>query len=42
MIAGILESDDAIEGMLSFMQKRDPAWTGTVPKDIPDWLPWRS
>jgi enoyl-CoA hydratase/carnithine racemase len=41
LIAGMLESEDAIEGVLSFMQKRDPAWTGTVPKDIPDWLPWQ-
>jgi enoyl-CoA hydratase/carnithine racemase len=41
LIAGCATSQDAVEGVLSFMQKRDPRWTGEVPADLPDHLPWR-
>jgi len=41
LIAGCATSQDAVEGVLSFMQKRDPQWTGEVPGDLPDYLPWR-
>ncbi|CAM3611884.1 enoyl-CoA hydratase-related protein [Smaragdicoccus niigatensis] len=41
LIAGMLEQDDTIEGMLSFLQKRAPEFTGKVPDDIPAFLPWR-
>jgi enoyl-CoA hydratase/carnithine racemase len=41
LIAGCATSRDAMEGVLSFMQKRDPQWTERVPEDLPDYLPWR-
>lgn len=41
LIAGCVTSQDAAEGVLSFLQRRDPSWTGRVPADLPDHLPWR-
>jgi enoyl-CoA hydratase/carnithine racemase len=42
LIASCGASPDAVEGVLSFLQRRPPAFTGTVPADLPDFLPWRS
>ncbi len=41
LIAGCVNSPDAVEGVLSFLQKRDPEWTESVGADLPDFLPWR-
>lgn len=41
LIAGCANSPDAIEGVVSFLQKRDPEWTEKVSNDLPDFLPWR-
>jgi enoyl-CoA hydratase/carnithine racemase len=41
LIAGCATSPDAVEGVVSFLQKRDPEWTEKVSKDLPDYLPWR-
>jgi enoyl-CoA hydratase/carnithine racemase len=41
LIAGCAESPDAVEGVLSFLQKRAPEWTESVPDDLPEFLPWR-
>jgi enoyl-CoA hydratase/carnithine racemase len=40
LIAGAVDSPDAAEGILSFLQRRDPQWTGEVPDDLPPHLPW--
>jgi enoyl-CoA hydratase/carnithine racemase len=40
LIAGAVDSPDAAEGILSFLQRRDPQWTGEVPDDLPPYLPW--
>lgn len=32
----IMTQPDVVEGIMSFMQKRKPEWTGKVPGDIPD------
>lgn len=40
LIAGCATSPDAVEGVVSFLQKRDPAWTGVISKDLPGYLPW--
>jgi enoyl-CoA hydratase/carnithine racemase len=41
LIASCATSPDAAEGVLSFLQRRDPQWTGEVPRDLPGFLPWR-
>ena len=41
LIAGAVHNPDTAEGILSFLQRRDPRWTGEVPKDLPPDLPWR-
>jgi hypothetical protein len=30
---------DAIEGGLAYFERRQAAWTGSIVKDWPDWLP---
>lgn len=40
LIASCATSPDAVEGVLSFLQHRDPEWSGTPGKDLPDFLPW--
>jgi len=41
LIAGLGSSPDAIEGVMSFFEKRPPNFPGLVPDDLPDFLPWR-
>jgi enoyl-CoA hydratase/carnithine racemase len=41
LIASVTASPDAIEGIVSFLSKRAPEWTGVISKDLPDFLPWR-
>jgi enoyl-CoA hydratase/carnithine racemase len=41
LIAGLPASADAVEGVMSFLEKRSPAFPGTVPDDLPGFLPWR-
>ena len=41
LIAGCAQSRDAVEGVISFLQKRDPEWSETVGEDLPGYLPWR-
>lgn len=41
LIAGAAGNPDAIEGVMSFLQRRPPQFTGTVSADLPDYLPWR-
>jgi enoyl-CoA hydratase/carnithine racemase len=42
LIAGCASSPDAVEGVLSFLQKRDPEWREKVSTDLPPYLPWLS
>ena len=35
-----LRSPDAFEGVTSFLQRRPPNFPGSVPADLPDYLPW--
>ncbi|EIE98778.1 enoyl-CoA hydratase-related protein [Saccharomonospora glauca] len=39
LIASIRHSPDAVEGVLSFLQKRPPEFRGRVPEDLPAFLP---
>lgn len=41
LIASCATSPDAIEGVMSFLQRRPPNWQGTVPRDLPAFLPWQ-
>jgi enoyl-CoA hydratase/carnithine racemase len=41
LIASCAESADAVEGVMSFLQRRPPEFTGLISKDLPDFLPWR-
>lgn len=41
LIAGCAQSPDAVEGVISFLQKRDPEWTERVSDGLPGYLPWR-
>ncbi|MFJ2756346.1 enoyl-CoA hydratase-related protein [Nocardioides sp. NPDC087217] len=40
LIAGLPTNADAVEGVMSFLEKRPPAFANTVEKDVPAWLPW--
>ncbi|MCP3138629.1 enoyl-CoA hydratase-related protein [Pyxidicoccus xibeiensis] len=41
LIASLGQSEDAMEGVMSFLQKRPAKFPRTVSKDIPSFLPWR-
>lgn len=41
LIADCATSPEAVEGIMSFLQRRDPDWSGQVPRDLPGYLPWR-
>jgi enoyl-CoA hydratase/carnithine racemase len=41
LIAGAAGNPDAVEGVMSFLQRRPPEFPGKVSKDLPDYLPWR-
>jgi enoyl-CoA hydratase/carnithine racemase len=40
LIGSLPSSPDAVEGVLSFLQKRPPEFTMRVDTDLPDFLPW--
>jgi enoyl-CoA hydratase/carnithine racemase len=40
LIGGLPANPDAVEGVMSFLQKRPPEFGMTVTKDLPDDLPW--
>ncbi|MGH3877241.1 MAG: enoyl-CoA hydratase-related protein [Actinophytocola sp.] len=40
LIASCMTNPDTAEGILSFLQRRDPEWSGKPGKDLPDFLPW--
>lgn len=40
LVAGIADSPDAVEGVLSFLQKRPPEFTLSPETDLPEFLPW--
>lgn len=40
LIASIGDNPDAVEGVLSFLQKRPPQFTLGPEQDLPDFLPW--
>lgn len=41
LIADAAKNPDTVEGIVSFLQKRPPAFPGRVSTDLPDYLPWR-
>lgn len=40
LIAGAAGNPDAVEGVMSFLQRRPPKFTGRVSADLPGYLPW--
>jgi enoyl-CoA hydratase/carnithine racemase len=40
LIEDAAANPDTVEGVVSFLQKRPPAFPGRVSKDLPDYLPW--
>lgn len=39
LIAGLPTNKDAIEGVMSFLEKRPPVFATTVESGLPEWLP---
>jgi len=40
LIASCVQSSDAVEGIMSFLQRRPPEFTLRTPEDLPPFLPW--
>lgn len=40
LIASCVDNPDTVEGVLSFLERRPPNFTGTVDADLPAFLPW--
>ena len=40
LIHDLTRGPDAVEGVRSFFERRDPDFPGRVPADLPDYLPW--
>lgn len=40
LVLHLLGSADAVEGVTSFLQRRAPVFPGTVPDDVPPFVPW--
>lgn len=40
IIHGLFGSKDNLEGVMSFLEKRQVNFTGTFPKDAPNGYPW--
>jgi hypothetical protein len=40
LIGGLPSNPDAVEGVMSFLQKRPPNFGMRVGDDLPDFLPW--
>jgi enoyl-CoA hydratase/carnithine racemase len=41
LIASVANTPDSVEGVVSFLGKRPPEWTGRVSTGLPGFLPWR-
>ncbi|MFE9763843.1 enoyl-CoA hydratase-related protein [Streptomyces sp. NPDC005808] len=41
LVFDTLRGPDALEGVQSFFERREPNFPGRVPEDLPDYLPWR-
>jgi len=41
LIADAVSRVDVAEGIMSFLQRREPRWQQSVPDDLPGFLPWR-
>ncbi|EAP99771.1 probable enoyl-CoA hydratase [Janibacter sp. HTCC2649] len=41
LIASCSANPDAIEGVMSFLERRTPQFTGKVSRDLPEFLPWQ-
>lgn len=40
LIASCGTNPDSLEGVVSFLERRSPSFTGVISKDLPDFLPW--